>query len=136
MISNCPAHRGSAERRAAAYMMAGHMGAAGTALFFAGQAFSLPDFIQGFAIGIMLASLTVLLLRKLRDEYVQQLWNRGVSWAFVAVVVLFLAAPFVAKITGQESATAFDVLLGGWIAPIAIAAFFAGFYWEWLRDLG
>ena len=120
--------RGTAERRAAAYIMAAHMGAAGTGLFFAAQWIALPAFVRAFAIGVMLASLTVLLIRKLRDEYFQRLWNAGTPWAFVTIVVLFLAAPFAAKIVGGAPDTAFRDLLGGWIGPLAIAAFFAGFY--------
>lgn len=121
-------HCSPAENRAAAYMMAAHMGAAGTGLFFLSQGVDLPDFVKGFAIGIMLASLAVLLIRKLRDEYFQQLWNAGASWAFVTTVILFLAAPFAAKIVGAAPDTAFHDLLGGWIGPLAILAFFAGFY--------
>lgn len=109
------------------------MGAAGTVLFIVGETVELPDFVRGLSIGIMLASLVLLFWRRLRDEYFERLWNAGTSWAFAACVALFLAAPFVAKAHGDSPVAAFHAYPGGWIGPLSILAFFAGFHWARLR---
>ena len=90
----------TATGRAATYIAAAYMGAAGTVLFIVGETLELPDFVRGLAIGVMLGALVLLFLRKLRDEYFEQLWNVGTSWAFATCVTLFLAAPFVAEALG------------------------------------
>ena len=125
--------RTTAESRAATYMAAATMGAAGTVLFFVGEVVKLPDFVRGLSIGVMLAALVVLFVRKLRDEYFERLWNAGTTWAFTACVVLFLAAPFIAKGLGESPVAAFLSYPGGWLGPLAILAFFAGFHWARLR---
>lgn len=129
MIFACRDKPTTAESRAATYMAAAHMGAAGTVLFIAGETIALPDFVRGLAIGVMLAALILLFVRRLRDEYFERLWNVGTSWAFATCVALFLAAPFVAKVLGNSPLTAFQEYPGGWIGPLSILAFFAGFNW-------
>ena len=133
MIVRCSPARTNAESRAAMYMAAAHMGAAGTVLFIVGETVSLPDFVRGLAIGVMLGSLVLLLIRKLRDEYFDGLWNVGTSWAFATCVTLFLAAPLVARVLGDSPVAAFLEYPGGWIGPLSILAFFAGFHWARLR---
>lgn len=123
----------TAESRAATYMAAAYMGAAGTVLFLVGELVVLPDFLRGLAIGIMLASLLVLFVRKLRDEYFERWWNVGTGWAFAVCVALFLAAPFVAKTQGEPPVAAFLSYPGGWLGPLAILGFFTGFHWARLR---
>ena len=119
----------TADSRAAMFIAAGYLGAAGTLLFIAGEVLLLPDFVRGLAIGVMLGSLVLLLIRRLRDEYFERLWNVGTSWAFAVCVTLFLAAPFVARAFGDSPVAAFRDYPGGWIGPLSILAFFAGFHW-------
>ena len=133
MISTRSRRQTPAESRAAMYMSAAYLGAAGTALFIVGETARLPDFVRGLAIGVMLGSLVLLLIRKLRDEYFERLWNAGTSWAFATCVVLFLAAPFVARMLGDSPVAAFKEYPGAWIGPLSILAFFAGFHWARLR---
>lgn len=133
MIQGRSEARHSAAHRASIYMAAANMGAGGTVLFFVGELVELPDFLRGLSIGVMLAALALLFLRKLRDEYFERLWNAGTSWAFGACVALFLAAPFVAKALGESPVAAFLTYPGGWLGPLAILAFFAGFHWARLR---
>jgi hypothetical protein len=124
----------TATHRAATYVAAAYMGAAGTVLFILGEAMQLPDFVRGLSIGVMLGALALLFLRKLRDEYFDRLWNAGTSWAFATCVALFLAAPFVAEALGGSPLAAFQAYPGGWIGPLSILAFFAGFHWARLRS--
>lgn len=123
----------TANDRAATYMAAATMGAAGTVLFIVGEVTLLPDFLRGLSIGVMLASLGLLFMRKLRDEYFERLWNVGTSCAFAVAVALFLAAPFLAEASGGSPLAAFLRYPGGWIGPLAILAFFTGFHWARLR---
>lgn len=116
------------------YMMAAWLGAAAVLFHVAARAFDWPDFWKGFPIGVLLIALTLLLRRKLRDEYTERLWNAGTSLAFVVLVVWFLFAPFAEGF--------FDGLLHGpavlqvpdIAAPLALFAFFAGFLATWVRD--
>lgn len=118
-----------ADKRAAMYIAAAYWGALGTILFIAGETLVLPDFLRGVALGLMLGSLVLLFVRRLRDEYFERLWNVGTSWAFAACVALFLAAPFVARAVGDSPVAAFQSYPGAWIGPLSILAFFAGFHW-------
>jgi hypothetical protein len=122
------------------YIAAAYGGTIGTILFIAGETLVLPDFLHGVALGLMLGSLALLFVRRLRDEYFERLWNVGTSWAFATCVALFLAAPFVAKALGfvakalgDSPVAAFRDYPGGWIGPLSILAFFAGFNWARFR---
>lgn len=123
----------AADRRASMYIAAAYWGTIGTILFIAGETLMLPDFLRGVALGLMLGSLVLLFVRRLRDEYFERLWNVGTSWAFATCVALFLAAPFVAKALGDSPVAAFRDYPGGWIGPLSILAFFAGFNWARFR---
>ena len=125
----------SATDRTRLYLIAAQLGAFATALMVLARILAWPDFVQGFAIGVLLGSLMLLFRRKLRDEYIQSFWNAGVSAAFVAMVLWFLFGPFltvalngrVADIRPAESSTS-------WSGPIALVAFFAGFHLRRLRS--
>ena len=122
-------------KRTSMYLTAAVMGLAGTVTAIAATAFDLPDFIKGFAVGILLVALVLLLRRRLRDEYIEQLWNAGTSWAFAAVVLAYLFTPFAEGlfdgISGNEAQQ--DLAVLEWIGPLALLAFFAGFHIKWLR---
>lgn len=124
------------DKRTRLYLTAAVMGFAGTIVAIAGELFALPDFVRGFALGILLVSLLLLLLRRLRDEYIEQLWNSGVSLAFVAVVLAFLFAPFIEGFLDGIAASAQrqDMVSTGWVGPLALFAFFTGFHLKWLRS--
>lgn len=123
------------EKRTRMYLTAAVMGLAGTVTFMVAETFGLPAFISGLSVGILLVALVLLLVRRLRDEYIEQLWNAGASWAFVAVVLTFIFTPFLEGfydgITGAESRQ--DLAMLEMIGPFALLAFFAGFHIKWLR---
>ena len=121
------------EKRTSLYMTAAHMGAIGTPLLLVAIVLHWPDFAQGFFIGILVVSLTLLLWRRLRDEYIEQLWNAGTSWAFAVIVLWFLFLPFSLHLGGHvldlQPAAPTD-----WAGTSAIFAFFIGFHLKWLRS--
>ena len=124
------------EKRTKMYLTSAVMWFAGTVVAIAGDMFALPDYLRGFAFGILLVALALLLLRRMRDEYIEQLWNAGVSLAFVAVVLAYLFAPFLEGLFDGLSAAAprQDFVSSGWIGPLALLAFFVGFHVKWLRS--
>jgi peptidoglycan/LPS O-acetylase OafA/YrhL len=123
------------EKRASMYMAAAHMGAIGTPLLLAALFLGWPDFVHGFAIGILLVSLSLLLWRRLRDEYIEQLWNAGTSWAFAAIVLCFLFLPFYQEMgAGRAPLVPQTDFPPDWAGIAAITAFFVGFHIKWLRS--
>ena len=122
------------EKRTRMYLTAAIVGFVATLLMIASLALDWPDFMKGLPIGLLLVSLITLLLRRLRDEYIQLLWNAGTSWAFVAVVVLFLISPFVEGVMdGFNGAVRDQAITADFIGPTALLAFFVGFHVKWLR---
>lgn len=123
------------EKRTSLYMTAAHMGAIGTPLLLVAIVLHWPDFAQGFFIGILLVSLTLLLWRRLRDEYIEQLWNAGTSWAFAVIVLWFLFLPFSQHLLGGHALVApQSPVPTDWAGTSAILAFFVGFHLKWLRS--
>ncbi len=124
----------SATHRTTLYMTFASFGAIATVLMVLARVLAWPDFVQSFSIGVLLGSLAFLFRRKLRDEYVESLWNAGVSAAFAAVVLWFLIGPYLtgalngqmADIRAAESSTT-------WSGIIALVAFFGGFHSRRLR---
>ena len=118
-----------AERRYALFLTMVHLGAVATLLLIATLAFDLPSFVDGLPLG-------VIMVRKLRDDYVEQLWKAGTASAFVAVIICFLVAPLTYGVL--------DDLIGGGVAwreygipvqlpaAVALIGFYAGFYWRLL----
>ena len=84
----------------------------------------------------LLVAIGVIMVRKLRDDYVEQLWKAGTASAFVAVIICFLVAPLTYGVL--------DDLIGGGVAwreygipvqlpaAVALIGFYAGFYWRLL----
>jgi hypothetical protein len=123
------------EKRTSIYMTAAHMGALGTPLLLAALLLHWPDFVHGFSIGLLVVSLTLLLWRRLRDEYIEQLWNAGTSWAFAAIVLCFLLLPFYQDMAaGGAPPDARTLFPPDWAGIAAITAFFVGFHIKWLRS--
>ncbi len=124
----------SAEKRTRMYLTSAVMGFVATLLMIGAHLLDWPDFIKGATIGLLLVSLVMLLLRRLRDEYIQQLWNSGTSLAFVAVVVVFVFSPFLEGVMdGFTQAVHRQDISAAFIGPVALLAFFVGFHLKWLR---
>ena len=125
------------EKRARMVMVAAYVGPLGTALLALSLLLHLADFLRGLGVGLLLGSLVILLWRKLRDEYFEQLWAGGASWAFAAVVIWALAAPiFLGTFEGSREVAWQPDLSGSWTLIVALAAFFAGFHLRRLRGAG
>lgn len=124
----------STERKTDLYLAASWIGAAASVLHIIALALDWPDFVKGLGIGILLVALVTLLLRKLRDEYIERLWAAGTSAAFAVVVILFLAKPFVDGAFGFLTGAPYALDVAGMTAPLALLAFFAGFHGARLRD--
>ena len=124
----------SASHRATLYLVASYLGALATGALILALALDWPDIVHGFSIGVLLISLLMLLRRKLRDEYFDELWKAGASLAFVATVVWFLFAPFAEGfVHGLSGAESGSYLPEGVTGIVAIAAFFIGFHGKRLR---
>lgn len=122
----------SREKRYSIYMTAAHMGAIGTPLLLAAIILHWPDFVYGFMIGLLIVSLSMILWRRLRDEYIEQLWNAGTSWALAAIVLCFLFLPFFREVLSSEAQR--TPVTPDWAGVAAITGFFVGFHVKWLRS--
>lgn len=119
------------ERRTTLYLTMANLCTAAIVLHIAARAFDWPDFVKGLPIGMLLIGLAMLLRRKLRDEYIESLWNAGTSLAFAALVFGFVFAPFLEGLFDgfQGVPRSFDAPIS--LAPaFAILAFFIGFHWK------
>ena len=122
------------ERGARVVLVAAYMGPAGTLLLALAILLQLPDFIRGFAIGLLIVTVAILLLRQYRDEYFQRLWAGGASWAFVASVLWLTAAPLVlGTFAGRQDVTWAPDVPAIWCLIVMLTAFFAGFHWTSMR---
>ncbi|WP_324807485.1 hypothetical protein SH584_12395 [Sphingomonas sp. LY29] len=122
--------------KAQMYLNVAHGGAALMVALGLAYALDLPDFVKGFAVGMLVVLVLVLFWSKLRDEYIQRLWNVGTAAAFIVTLGLTLLADIV---TGFASATldtptgtpgigAFNVGLA------ALAAFYVGFHVAMVKE--
>jgi len=120
-----------AENRYAMFLTMVHLGAIATLLLIATLIFDLPGFVDGLPQGMLFVAIGAILYRKLRDDYVEDLWKAGISAAFVAIAVCFLFAPLALGLLGDMGGNApwRDAEIAvQWPAAIAFLAFFAGFY--------
>ena len=123
------------EKRAALVMTAAYLGAAATVLLAAATVLEWPDLVKGFAVGILIVSLVVLLRRKLRDEYFEGLWSAGASLAFVAVVVWTFFMPLTEGIfDGLLARPAYREWPETWAGFVCLIGFFTGFHLKRLRS--
>lgn len=125
----------TAEKRTKLYLTQAHIGALAVVGVMLSYSLDLPDFIKGLSIGVMVVPLGVMLIRRFRDEYIETLWQAGTSLAFAALVFGFLALPFLEAfydgLTGNPSGRDIPAEFA---AFLAIAAFYIGFHYRWLRD--
>ena len=125
----------SPDKRTRLYLTAAVMGLVSTVLLTLAATLEWPDFVTGLCVGVLLASLVLLLLRRFRDEYIEQLWNSGTSLAFSAVVVLFIFSPFLEGVfDGLIDANHEPAIATEAIGLVAVLAFFVGFHIKWLRS--
>jgi glucan phosphoethanolaminetransferase (alkaline phosphatase superfamily) len=111
------------------------MGAAATAVIIPARALDWPDFVQGLAFGVLLVSVVMLLRRRLRDEYIDGLWNSGTTFAFVALLFWYILAPFThGFFEGLLDLEPAESLPVDWTGLVALAAFFVGFHYKWLAE--
>ena len=123
------------DRRAQLYMTAAHVGAVATAVVIPAHAFGWPDPLQAAAFLVLLICIILLLRRRLRDEYIEGMWNSGVTFAFVAMLFWHIFAPFVhGMIDGFMGVERRGSLPAQWTGLVAIAAFFIAFHYRWLAD--
>jgi hypothetical protein len=124
------------EKRTQLYLTQAHVGGVATIAVVLSFALGAPDFIKGLSIGIMIIPLFVMLIRRLRDEYIETLWQAGTSLAFAAMVFGFLGLPalegFYDGLAGNPSSQDIPAAATGFAA---IAAFYIGFHYRWLRGL-
>ena len=122
----------SAESRSALFFTMVHAGALAAALLLASLLFDLPDFVDGLPHGMLLISLAVIMIRRLRDEYVEDLWRAGTGTAFVAIVAGCLVLPLVVGPSGRIAGNPVDprefVVAAAWPLAIALIGFYGGFY--------
>ncbi|WP_205700604.1 hypothetical protein [Croceicoccus sediminis] len=130
--------RSSTDRRARAFMTAAHLGGFATLLNIVAYDFGWPDFVKGLSVGMLLASLVAIALRRRTDEFMEVLFNAGTVACFAAVVVLFFLPYLIAALTGASiTGPTFDATppngFGLHKAALALLAFYAAFHWRWLR---
>jgi hypothetical protein len=124
------------EKKTHMYLSAAVMGGAASILLICATVFAWPDFLQGACTGVLLVTLLVLLVRSLRDEYIDDLWRAGTSAAFVALVLCFVLAPFLDGLyAGLTDAARERHRPDGFIPMVAILCFFAAFHLKWLRGV-
>ena len=117
------------------YLYAAHAGALLLAAAVAAPALGAPDFFQGLPVGMLLAILVILFSRKLRDEYIERLWNAGTAAALFATLMASIGVELARGFADEsrdlfEAAPLFDTVDVG---LIALAAFFVGFHYALLR---
>jgi hypothetical protein len=124
----------SRDKRARMILTAAHLGALATGCLAFSIAFDWPDFFKGLPVGILLVSLLLLLHRRLRDEYFEQLWAAGVSLAFIATMAWTFFLPFVeGMIGGVAPPDSYPDLPLTWTGIVCLAGFFIGFHAKLLR---
>jgi hypothetical protein len=122
------------EKAATIVLTASYLGTFGTVFLALALLLHWPDFFRGLGVGLLVASLFALLLRQLRDEYLQGLWSAGASWAFVATVIWVTAVPlYLDTFVGSRTDAWVPDIPAIWTFIVALAAFFAGFHWTRLR---
>ncbi len=124
------------EKRTKLYLTQAHVGALATIGVMVSYALALPDFVKGVSVGLMVVPLGVMLISRLRDEYIETLWQAGTSLAFAVLVIGYLMLPLLEGVydgfTGNPSGQDIPAHFAGFAA---IVAFYTGFHIRWLRGL-
>ena len=125
-----------ADRRYAMFVTMVHMGALATLLLIATLVFDLPSFVDGLPQGMLLVAIGMIMVRKLRDDYVEDLWKAGTNAAFIAIAVSFVFGPLiidlVSDVAGNDTVWRDYRIAVQWPAAVALIGFYAGFYWRML----
>lgn len=116
--------------RSQKYLWAAHAG--GVLMAAMGLTFWLdgPDFIKGLFVGMLLAIVAILFRRKLRDEYVETLWNAGTAAAFLLTLVSTVGVELVRGFVDPavDVFAAAPLFSATEIGVIALATFFIAFH--------
>ena len=126
----------SNSQKAQKYLMAAHAGAFLLMAALLTAWFGAPDFFQGLTVGMLLGIVILLFISRLRDEYIERLWNAGTAAALLATLVATLGVELVGGFADQQ-ADVFEtapLLSPTSVGLIALAAFFIGFHFKLLRE--
>lgn len=119
------------------YLYFAHAGAAGLLGLAAAYALSAPDFVKGLLVGMLLVFVLVLFRRRMRDEYIERLWNAGTAYAFIVTIILTIFGDFARGMYDGYQGLAHGAtppLDAGWVGLAALAAFYIGFHIEMWRQ--
>ncbi len=122
--------------KAQMYLKIAHAGAALMVALGVAYAIDLPDFVKGLIVGMLFVLVMLLFWSKLRDEYIERLWNAGTATAFIVTLCMTLladiirgfASPMLDTPTGTPGIGAFNVGLA------ALAAFYIGFHVAMVKE--
>ena len=117
------------------YLWAAHAGALVLITSIAAHALDMPDFFKGLSLGILLALIVILFRSRLRDEYIERLWNAGTAAAFLAALLCTLGVELVRGFADPATdvfATP-PLFVPLEVGGLTLAAFFAAFHVEMLR---
>ena len=122
--------------KAQMYLKVAHAGAALMVALGIAFAIDLPDFLKGLIVGMLCVFVMLLFWSKMRDEYIERLWNVGTATAFIVTLCLTLLADIIHGFasatldtpTGTPGIGAFNV------GVAALAAFYIGFHVAMLRE--
>ncbi len=128
----------TADTRSALFFTMVHLGAIATLLLVATLVVDLPDFIDGLAQGLLLASVGMILLRRLRDEYIEELWRAGTTAAFVLGFAALLLLPLLVTgvehfLTGSGDPRDLSAVIQ-WPLAVMLTGFYGGFYRRMIAD--
>ena len=126
----------SAAKKAQLYLYFAHAGALLLIALAAAYSLGAPDFLKGLIAGMLLVLVLLLFRSKMRDEYIERLWNAGTATAFIVILCLTLLADLV---RGFADST-LDVPTGTSGMPTlqvglaALAAFYIAFHIAMIRE--
>lgn len=123
-------------QKAQKYLLAAHAGAVVLLAAVAAAALDAPDFAQGLFAGMLLAIVAILFRSKLRDEYIEKLWNSGTAAALLVTLLVTLGLELVRGFVDEtiDVFAAPSLLDATSVGVSALAAFFIGFHFALLRS--
>lgn len=125
------------EKQSKLVLKGAYLGMAGTVLLALALAFDWPDFLKGLPLGILFVSLFLMLWRKLRDEYFEELWAAGASVAFVATLAWSFLVPVIESLVeGPGMLQIHGGFPAIWTGIVCLGGFFVGFHAKrlWARS--
>lgn len=121
--------------KAQKYLMLAHIGAAMLAGLIASFAFNAPDFIKGFFVGCLLVLVLALFRSKMRDEYIERLWNAGTAAAFLTALAMTVGADLVIGFSDSKAdVLTISAFTTAQIGVGVLTAFYLTFHLAMLRD--